>query len=520
MKEVGTVATAVEPDQIITSKRLKSIEIVVDNEEQMSLEIAGRLLKLNVDAHEMEIIRANILAKDVAYTGLNADHRRIIDYMCRSLHFDEVVRDGGLWHTSYDFFRKLFPDPKTHEEIRNILDSLADKRFKIRNIKTGTVDNFQWLNRVIYKEERGAGTITIEITSRVSEYHRIPRRAEMIAYGGYSQYYLTASVGLLLSHQLFFHFVLGKRVEWASKNKNVNPALVALEITINELRNIWALSEKTKPYDLERYWLRDACARMSVATQIKVTKIEPLRSATRGKRIYAYRLYISEVAKDEFVGRFSRALDSARGDLHTPQQAELTFPDAEDRAPRLDAIKAALRQLGAYNGQLHELDSFADTELLWLDDQMAIWEGARSAIYQAYKRQGEKERTEIGLLWRCIKNRVDLKTEYPQAFIAIERQKKAAIGLEKAQEHSLGGCDLLEDQKERAQKLAAWFSDLNQVCQTSFVELVIENKPQSAALMTSRGFRDVIDKVLRQGKNSPFVPYFAEQAAYYGYQAQ
>lgn len=515
MKEVGTVGTAVEPDQIITSKRLKSIEIVVDNEEQMSLEIAGRLLKLNVDAHEMEIIRANILAKDVAYTGLNADHRRIIDYMCRSLHFDEVVRDGGLWHTSYDFFRKLFPDPKTHEEIRTILDSLAEKRFKIRNIKTGTVDNFQWLNRVIYKEEKGSekGTITIEITSRVAEYHRIPRRAEMIAYGGYSQYYLTASVGLLLSHQLFFHFVLGKRVEWAAKNKNVNTAVVPLEITINEMRNIWALSEKTKPYDLERYWLREACARMSVATQIKVAKIEPLRSVARGKRIYAYRLYISEVAKDEFVGRFSRALDSARGDLHTPRQVELTFCDADDRAPRLKAIKTALRQLGAYNGQLEELELFADSELHWLENQMATWARARSAIYQTYKRQGDKERTEIGLLWRCIKNRVDLQIEYPRAFLAIERQ--TAMDLEKAPESSLG-YDILKD---RAQKLAAWFSALDSTSQTSVVDQIIQNKPQ-AAVMTAKAFRGVIDKVLREGKNSPLVPEIEEQAANHGYQAQ
>jgi len=517
MKEVGTLATAVEPDQIITSKRLKSIEIVVDNEEQMSLEIASRLLKLNVDAHAMEIIRANILAKDVAYTGLNADHRRIIDYMCRSLHFDEVVRDGGLWHTSYDFFRKLFPDPKTHEEIRNILDSLADKRFKIRNVKTGVVDNFQWLNRVIYGSEKG--TITIEITSRVAEYHRIPRRTEMLAYGGYSQYYLTASVGLLLSHQLFFHFVLGKRVEWAAKNKNLTLAVVPLEITINEMRDIWSLSENTKPYDLERYWLRDACARMSVATQIKVAKIEPLRSPARGKRIYAYRLYISEVAKDEFVGRFSRALNSAREDIHTPQQAELTFCDVDNRAPRLAAIKSALRQLGAYNVQLQELESFADSELPWVEDQMATWEGARSAIYQAYKHQGDKERTEIGLLWRCIKNRVDLKIEYPRAFVAIERQKKAALDLKKAPEHSLDDYDI-RAQKDRAQKLAAWFSALDSISQTSVVDQIIQNKPQQAAVMSGKAFRSVIDKVLREGKNSPFVPDIEEQVAKNGYQAQ
>ena len=54
----------------------------------------------------------------------------------------------------------------------------------------------------------------------------------------YSQYYLTASVGLLLSHQLFFHFVLVKRVEWAAKNKNLTLA-VAVNNPIEPLEVIY-----------------------------------------------------------------------------------------------------------------------------------------------------------------------------------------------------------------------------------------------------------------------------------------
>ena len=101
----------------------KSINIEVHDAEEMSLEIAQRLLKLNVDAHELEIIRTNTLQKDIAYSSLNADQRRVIDYMCRSLKVDEIERDGRVWRTSFDFFRKLFPDPKTHEEIKVILQA-------------------------------------------------------------------------------------------------------------------------------------------------------------------------------------------------------------------------------------------------------------------------------------------------------------------------------------------------------------------------------------------------------------
>jgi hypothetical protein len=511
MKEVGMLGTTIEPDQIITRKPLKSIEVVVNNEEKMSLEIAQRLLKLNVDAHELEIIRTNILSKDVAYTGLNADQRRIIDYMCRSLHVDEIERDGRLWHTSFDFFRKLFPDPKTHEEIRSILNSLAENRFRIRNVKTGTVENFAWLNTVIYTE--GKGTITIEITARVSEYHRIPTRTEISAYGGYTQYYVTASLGLLLSHQHFFHFLLGRRVEWGLKNKNLKLKETPIEITVNEMRTLWGLSETTKPYDIERYWLKDACARMSVATQIRISHYETLRSAARGKRIYAYRLYICESTKDDFVNRFSRFLDLARKDHRAPQQTEMPLSDAEDRAQRLAPIKQAFRELGAYNGQLQELESLTEPDLCWVEGQMAIWASAGSAIYKQYKNEGNKEQTRMGLLWRCIKHRLALQTEYPRAFLAIERQKKKEEVKKdaelKAQEKEV------ENHRILAKDLVVWFSSLPSAEQNAFIENALRELPEPNM---EKLYCDGMNKVFRDGRISPYLPFFKELAIKNGYE--
>jgi len=39
-------------------------------------------------------------------------------------------------------------------------------------------------------------------------------------------------------------------------------------------------------------------------------------------------------------------------------------------------------------------------------------------------------------------------------------------------------------------------------------------------VLSGKAFRSVIDKVLREGKNSPFVPDIEEQVAKNGYQAQ
>src|ERR1700741_3793464 len=100
--------TESESPQVVGRKPMsKSINIEVHDAEEMSLEIAQRLLKLNVDAHELEIIRTNTLQKDIAYSSLNADQRRVIDYMCRSLKVDEIERDGRVWRNNFYFFLKL-----------------------------------------------------------------------------------------------------------------------------------------------------------------------------------------------------------------------------------------------------------------------------------------------------------------------------------------------------------------------------------------------------------------------------
>jgi hypothetical protein len=515
--KAGMQATT-EPDQIITRKpTAKSIDIVVNDAEEMSLEIAKRLLKLDVDANELEIVRTNTLHRDMAYMSLNGDERRVIDYMCRSLKVSEIEVDGRRWRTSYEFFRKLFTHHKTHDEIRTILKSLANNRFEIRNVKTGKEEIFSWLNEVIFLEE--SGTIIIEISARVSEYHRIPLREQISAYGGFTQYYLTASLGLLLQHQNFFHHVLGRRVEWSLKHKHLTLKETPIEITVEEMRRLWGLSETTKPYDLERFWLRDACERMSVATQVRISRYEPLRAAARGRPVYAYRLYITELAKVDFLKRFESLLELAKEDRSVrPHQTELPLPEAGDRPQRLAAIKAALQQLGAYNGQLKELELLADSELSWVEGQMAIWASAGSAIYKEYKNEGNKEQTRMGLLWRCIKHRLALQTEYPRAFLAIERQKKKVeLDSAKVKEPSLDGFEILKD---RAQQLATWFSSLDTTRQTSFVDQMLDDGPQPAGVMSGKAFRTVVDKVFLQGKYSPLVPDFEKRAAELGYQAQ
>jgi hypothetical protein len=60
------------------------------------------------------------------------------------------------------------------------------------------------------------------------------------------------------------------------------------------------------------YWLKDACERMSVATQVRISHYEPLRAPTRGRPVYAYRLYIIEVTKVDFLKRFERFLELAK----------------------------------------------------------------------------------------------------------------------------------------------------------------------------------------------------------------
>jgi hypothetical protein len=447
--------------------------------------------------------------------SLNGDERRVIDYMCRSLKVSEIEVDGRRWRTSYEFFRKLFTHHKTHDEIRTILKSLATNRFEIRNVKTGKEEIFSWLNEVIFLEE--SGTIIIEISARVSEYHRIPLREQISAYGGFTQYYLTASLGLLLQHQNFFHHVLGRRVEWSLKHKHLTLKETPIEITVEEMRRLWGLSETTKPYDLERFWLRDACERMSVATQVRISRYEPLRAAARGRPVYAYRLYITELAKVDFLKRFESLLELAKEDRSArPHQAELPLPEAGDRPQRLAAIKAALQQLGAYNGQLKELELFADSELSWVEGQLAIWASAENAIYKEYKNEGNKEQTRMGLLWRCIKHRLALQTEYPRAFLAIERHKKKAELDEKQAPEPEDA--LNAPYKARAQQLATWFATLDLNIQTSFLDQLLQNRPPG--LMTWKSYQAVIDKVFREGKYSPFVPDFEKRAAELGYQAQ
>jgi hypothetical protein len=500
-----------ESAQVLARKPMsKSIDIVVQDAEEMSLEIAQRLLKLNVDAHELEIIRTNTLQKDIAYSSLNADQRRVIDYMCRSLKVDEIERDGRVWRTSFDFFRKLFPDPKTHEEIKVILASLYESRFHIRNVKTGKAETFTWLNAVNYGEK---GTIEIEITARVAEYHRIPTRAEISAYGGYTQYYLTASLGLLLQHQNFFHHVLGRRVEWGLRHKQLKVNETPIEITVEEMRHLWGLSQETKPYDLERYWLKDACERMSVATQVRISHYEPLRAPTRGRPVYAYRLYLTEVTKVDFLNRFERFLELAKANRSAPKQAELIpLNGANDRAQRLATIKDKLRTLGAYKGQLQELESLTEAEILWVEGQITIWDWAGDAIHKHYRNQSGREVKSIALLWRCIKHRLALQAEYPEAFLAIERQKR------KAQVKTEVASDYAEDENHcaTAQQMTQWFSSLSEADQEVFMENAIREIPHPNL---EKLYRNGFKRVFQEGMPSPTLAVFREIAVKNGYQA-
>jgi len=500
---------ATQRDQVIVHrlapKSTKSIDIVVNDAEEMSLEIAQRLLKLNVDAHELEIIRTNTLQKDIAYTSLNADQRRVIDYMCRSLKVEEIEKDGRIWRTSYNFLRKLFPHPKTHDEILAILDSLKSE-FKIRNVKTGRVETFSWLNEVNYEPTKAA--IEIEITARVAEYHRIPTRAEISAYGGYTQYYLTASLGLLLQHQNFFHHVLGRRVEWGLKHRNLKLTETPIEITIEEMRHLWGLSQDTKPYDLERYWLKDACERMSVATQVRISHYEPLRSPTRGRPVHAYRLYITEVTKVDFLKRFEHFLELAKADRAAPQQAELPLSTTLDRPQRLATIKDRLRKLGAYRGQLEELDTLKEPELSWVEGQMAIWDWAGDTISKQYKNQANKQVKPIALLWRCIKHRLALQAEYPEAFLAIERQKR--------QEQAKPEPDRseLQDNVSTVQDLARWFISLTEEQQRAFMESALREVPHPTL---EKFYRDGFTKIFRESLPSQTLFYFKDVAEKHGY---
>jgi hypothetical protein len=503
--------TESESPQVVGRKPMsKSINIEVHDAEEMSLEIAQRLLKLNVDAHELEIIRTNTLQKDIAYSSLNADQRRVIDYMCRSLKVDEIERDGRVWRTSFDFFRKLFPDPKTHEEIKAILLSLKDTDFNIRNVKTGRVEIFSWLNEVNWGEK---GTIEIEITARVSEYHRIPNRAEISAYGGYTHYYLTASLGLLLQHQNFFHHVLGRRVEWGLKHRQVKVAETPIEITVEEMRHLWGLSQDTKPYDLERYWLKDACERMAVATQVHISHYEPLRAPTRGRPVYAYRLYLTEVTKVDFLSRFERFLELAKANRSAPKQAELPLNGADDRAQRLKVIKDKLRSLGAYRGQLQELESLTEAEIVWVEGQLAVWDWAGDAIHKHYKNQPGRQVKSIALLWRCIKHRLALQAEYPEAFLAIERQKKR-VQVKKTEvepEYPEDG-----NNSATAQQMAQWFSSLSATEQEAFMEKAIRDVPHPNL---EKLYRNGFKRVFQDGMASPTLPVFQEIAVKNGYQA-
>ena len=297
-----------EPDSIAGRK---PATVATDAESQMSLEIAisERLFKLNVHANELEIVRSDTLQKHIAYTSLNADQRRVIDYMCRSVKVDEIERDRRIWRANFGFFRKLFPNPKTREEVEAILDRLVKSEFRIRHMETGTEEKFSWLKQVYYCDN---GSIEIEVSAQIAEYHRLPITTELYASERYTRYCITVPMGLLLQHQNLFHFVLERL-----KNTRLKLTARPMEVTIEELRRLWGLSSDTKPYDLERYWLKDACERISVATPTRILRYEPLRSTTRGRPVHAYRLHITEETKTDFLKRFERCLEPAKQQLAT-----------------------------------------------------------------------------------------------------------------------------------------------------------------------------------------------------------
>jgi len=510
------VPAAVEPDEVITQKQVaKSTHVVIEASEEMSLEIARRLLKIEAQADELDIIRTNTLHRDVAYTSLSADERRLIDYMCRRLKLGEIERDGRRWRTTYEFLRRLFPDPKTKEQIRGLLDSLATNRFRIRNVKTGKDDSFLWLNRVTYED---GARITIEVTDRVLEYHQIPPREQIHAYGGYTHYYLTASLGLLLQHQAFFHHLLGRRVEWALKHHNsrVGNAPVAIEVTVDEMRALWKLAEGTKPYDLERYWLKDACERMTVATQLRITRYEALRAATRGKPIYAYRLYVSEVPKADFVERVSHLLELVRRGKRY-QQPELPLTDRDERLARVTALKNRLKALGAYNSQLERLHELDAGSLSWAEAQVALWPVVSDAVCRHYAGTGPGRKKPIALLWHCLKEGIALEREYPNAFRELERRKLKAKP-DKTPEPSQQQWD---DAQSLAGQLAAWFTSLEKPDQDQFLQRV--EQALAAPFADGQGtvgqaiIKRGLTAVFRQGKGSPYLSQFAELAKDHGF---
>lgn len=318
--KLSTAATA-EPDRIIHRKQAPNTDIVVMDAEQLLLRIARRLLKLNVEAKGLEIVRMNTLQKHIAYRSLDADQRRIIDYMCRSSKLEEIEQDGHIWRTSFDFFRKLFPNPKTHEEIRDILHGLRTINFPVPNLRTEIEERFSWLNDVSYGQR---GSIEIEIGDRIDEYHGQSASAQVWGCPEYTRYYLTVPMGLLLQHQNLFHFILERL-----KNTRLKLTARLMEITIEELRHLWGLSPETKPYDLERYWLKEACERTSVATRVRISRYEPLRSPTRGRPVYAYRLHVTEETKTDFLKRFERSLELVKQQVTRSNSLPRHFPGVD-----------------------------------------------------------------------------------------------------------------------------------------------------------------------------------------------
>ena len=88
----------------------------------------------------------------------------------------------------------------------------------------------------------------------------------------------------------------------------------------------------------------------------------------------------------------------------------------------------------------------------------------------------------------ALRHRLALQTEYPRAFLAIERQKKKVeLDSAKVKEPSLDGFEILKD---RAQQLATWFSSLDTTRQTSFVDQMLDDGPQPAGVMSGKAFRD------------------------------
>jgi hypothetical protein len=151
---------------------------------------------------------------------------------------------------------------------------------------------------------------------------------------------------------------------------------------------------------------------------------------------------------------------------------------------------------------------------LWLSvfSIVAIWDWAGDAIHKHYRNQSGREVKSIALLWRCIKHRLALQAEYPEAFLAIERQKKKAqIKTDAEPDHGEE-----ENNSATAQQMAQWFSSLSVSDQEAFMENTLREMPHPTL---EKVYRKGFNKVFRDGLPSPTLQAFHEVAVKHGYQA-